>query len=111
MHAAGDPIGSFQSCAPETSIPDPGSCVGPITCTTPQPTCPANTLPGRRNGCWTGYCIPIADCDQLPACSELNEMDCIGRTDCAPIYQGVNCSCTTTGCTCQSWTFDSCKTK
>jgi len=110
IHAAGTPIGSFLSCAPETSDPNPGSCVGAITCTTPAPACPAGTLAGRANGCWTGYCIPYAQCDQLPACSELNEMDCIARTDCAPTYEGHNCTCTQTSCTCQTWTFDTCKT-
>jgi len=111
IHAAGTPIGSFQSCDAESSIQDPGSCVGAVTCTTPAPACPANTLPGRANGCWTGYCIPLADCDQLPACGDLTEKDCIARTDCVPTYEGVNCTCTSTGCTCQSWVFDVCQTK
>ena len=108
IHAAGSPIGAFQSCATEDEILDPGSCVGPITCDALPPSCPTGTLPGRRNGCWTGYCIPQNQCDQLPACSELGEMDCIGRIDCSPNYVGHNCSCNANGCTCQSWTFDSC---
>jgi hypothetical protein len=111
-HATGTPIGVFQSCAAEEGPQDPGSCVGTVTCTTPQPACPANTIAGQRNGCWTGYCIPYAQCDQLPACSTLDEMSCIGRTDCAPTYRGINCSCDmTTGCSCQSWVFDACETK
>ncbi len=108
-HAAGTPIGSFVSCAAEGSVQDPGSCVGAVTCGTAPPACPANTLAGRRNGCWTGYCIPYDQCDQLPACSELGEMDCIARTDCAPTYEGKNCTCNGTVCTCQSWVFDACK--
>lgn len=111
MHAAGSPIGTFMSCAAESSVQDPGSCVGAITCTTPQPSCPANTLPGRANGCWTGYCIPIADCDALPSCEDLLERDCIGRSDCKPTYAGVNCTCTSTGCSCQSVVFDACETR
>jgi len=110
-HAAGAPIGTFNACAPEGSIQDPGSCVGNITCTTPAPQCPMNTLPGKRNGCWTGYCIPIADCDQLPACDTLGEKDCIGRSDCAPTYTGQNCSCTPNGCTCATWLFKTCEDK
>jgi len=110
-HAEGSPIGQFMSCEAESSVADPGSCVGTITCTTPEPMCPASTIAGRRNGCWTGYCIPYADCDQLPACSTLGEKDCIGRTDCQPLYHGNNCTCTMTGCTCQSWTFDACEAK
>jgi hypothetical protein len=110
-HAPGSPIGAFTSCAPEGSVQDPGSCVGTITCATPQPTCPANTLPGKRNGCWTGYCIPLAQCDSLPACTTLAEVGCIGRSDCAPIYEGMNCTCNGTSCTCQTWTFDTCEAK
>jgi hypothetical protein len=111
IHAAGTPIGSFLSCAAEGTVQDPGSCVGTVTCATPPPQCPMGTIAGRRNGCWTGYCIPYAQCDQLPACSTLDEMDCIARTDCAPTYEGIDCTCTMTGCTCQSWLFDSCKMK
>lgn len=109
-HAAGTPIGSFLSCAAESSVQDPGSCVGVITCDAAEPACPPNTIAGRRNGCYTGYCIPYDQCDQLPSCGELGEMDCISRSDCAPTYEGQNCTCTATSCTCQSWLFDSCKT-
>ena len=109
IHAIGNPIGSFLSCANETSISDPGSCVGEVTCDALPPNCPSGTIAGRRNGCWTGYCIPIADCDELPACSTLDENDCIGRADCTPTYEGQNCTCNGTSCTCQTWVFDSCK--
>lgn len=53
-----------SGCAP-TCVPtgtDPGSCTGTITCNNAPPTCPANTTPGIANGCWSGYCIPNADC-------------------------------------------------
>jgi len=43
-----------------------------------------------------------------PACTTLGERDCIGRTDCAPVYEGSDCSCTETGCGCVTWTFLSC---
>lgn len=109
FHAPGTPIGSFMSCGPERMPQDPGSCVGEVTCNSLPPQCPAGTIAGRRNGCWTGYCIPYADCDQLPACDTLGEVECIGRTDCAPTYVGQNCTCTMSGCTCQSWLFDACK--
>jgi hypothetical protein len=109
IHANGEPIGSFQSCAAESAVGDPGSCVGEVLCDALPPQCPSGTIAGRRNGCWTGYCIPYAECDQLPACSTLDEADCIGRSDCSPLYHGNNCTCTMTGCTCQSWTFDACE--
>ena len=109
IHMDGNPIGLFMACEPESSIQDPGSCVGAVTCGQPQPMCPANTIAGRRNGCWTGYCIPYAQCDQLPACNTLGEMECISRSDCSPTYEGINCTCNGTTCTCQSWVFDTCK--
>lgn len=109
IHAQGTPIGQFQSCAAETSTGDPGSCVGEVACDALPPNCPAGTIPGRRDGCWTGYCIPYAECDQLPSCSSLGEPDCISRSDCSPLYHGNNCTCTMSGCTCQSWTFDACE--
>lgn len=108
-HATGSPIGSFLSCAAESSVQDPGSCVGTVTCNETPPDCPTGTLPGIRNACYTGYCIPYAQCDQLPACSELTEVACVGRSDCSPTYEGVGCTCNGTSCTCQSWVFDSCK--
>lgn len=109
IHAAGAPIGTFASCANETGGVDPGSCVGQVACDALPPACPSGTIPGRTNSCWTGYCIPFAQCDQLPACSELDEMGCIDRDDCAPIYEGQNCSCNGGSCTCQSWTFETCQ--
>jgi len=102
-------IGTFQSCAAEGTVQDPGSCVGAITCAEAEPACPMGTIAGRRNGCWTHYCIPYAQCDSLPACDSLTESACIQRTDCSPIYEGQNCTCNGQSCTCQSWTFDSCK--
>lgn len=51
------------TCAP-TCVPatDPGSCSGTATCESPAPVCPTGTTPGIANGCYTGYCIPLADC-------------------------------------------------
>jgi hypothetical protein len=108
--ANGAPIGAFTSCAAEAGTGGPGSCVGEIDCFTGEPACPDGTIAGRRDGCWTGYCIPYAQCDALPACGELVESQCISRNDCSPIYEGQGCSCGGSGCSCTSWTFDSCKT-
>jgi Cys-rich repeat protein len=41
---------------------DPGQCTGTITCATPPPACPTGSTAGIANGCYTGYCIPNADC-------------------------------------------------
>lgn len=86
----------------------PGSCVGEITCDTPEPACPSGTLPGRANGCWTGYCIPHAECDALPECSSLGEAECVSRADCTASYRGIDCTCDASGCSCGSYLFDSC---
>ncbi len=106
-HAAGAP-GMFQSCAAESSTSDPGSCVGEVACDALPPACPEGTIAGRRDACWTGYCIPLAQCDAVPACSDLDEPMCIGRSDCSPVYEGQNCSCMGGACTCQSWLFETC---
>lgn len=44
------------------------------------------------------------------ACATLTtEPACLARTDCDPIYVGMNCTCDPHGCTCQTETFDHCK--
>jgi hypothetical protein len=44
------------------------------------------------------------------ACATLTtESACLARTDCDPIYIGMNCTCDPHGCTCQTETFDHCK--
>ncbi len=100
----------FASCAAEVGASGPGSCVGEISCREVEPVCPSGTIAGRRYGCWTGFCIAYAECDTLPPCDTLGEAACISRMDCSPTYAGNNCTCNGQVCTCQSWTFDSCKT-
>ncbi len=62
---AGTSNGPPGQCAP-SCVPihtgDPGSCTGAITCFAPPPVCPAGTTAGISNGCYTGYCVPLADC-------------------------------------------------
>jgi hypothetical protein len=48
-------------CVP-TGDGDPGSCTGPVDCSTGEPACPTGTVAGIVDGCWSGYCIPEADC-------------------------------------------------
>ncbi len=49
-------------------------CSGNVACDAPPPECPRGTLPevgpagGNVGGCWTGACIPVAACDQVPGC-------------------------------------------
>jgi len=44
-----------------------------------------------------------------PPCNTLGEAACVGRDDCTPLYAGSNCDCTPSGCTCETWTFDTCQ--
>jgi hypothetical protein len=52
------------------------------------------------------YCLnesaPASQCDVL------SETECIGRSDCAPLYQGSDCTCTSAGCHCASQFFVAC---
>ncbi len=73
---------------------------------------------------WSG-CMDYASCDWTvgpfracadedlpppppPACSTLGETNCIARADCQPLYQGVDCTCTPAGCSCDDWNFETC---
>jgi len=60
------------ACPPDTCYGvcvthDPGSCTDTTTlgCASASPACPSGTTPGLRNGCYTGYCIPVADCGHV----------------------------------------------
>jgi hypothetical protein len=89
---------------------DPGSCEGEVTCDEGAPACPPGSTAGIADGCYTGYCIPLEDCDGAPACAEIaEEMSCVERTDCTPIYEGVDCVCDDVDCTCADWVFESCE--
>ena len=61
-------VGPFERCIPEkgscegAGCGDPGSCEGEAECDALPPECPTGTAPGIVDGCWSGYCIPLADC-------------------------------------------------
>ena len=101
------------SCTPAcvTDPHDPGDCYDTVTCNLVAPACPDGTLPGIVNGCWSGYCIPTAECE-TPACTSLTtEAACLARNDCEGVYAGSNCTCDMNGCTCTSETFESCEAR
>jgi hypothetical protein len=110
-----------STCMPGTD-PNAPSCAGTIasTCTTGQPKCQSGQVPTIQNGCWTGQCEALASCDKAPTCAVINdEADCTARTDCSPVYNGINCTkpdgstCKSgdTNCTCQTYVFASCESK
>ena len=98
-------------CIPEAECGrDPGTCDGVVLCDSLPPACPGGTVAGVRNGCWSGYCIPESVCANPATCASLtDEMACLARPDCAPIYDGTNCTCDPSGvCTCTDRTFARC---
>lgn len=101
---------NFLRCGDEPgSTGDAGLCYAEVTCTDPMPDCPADTQPGILDGCWTGFCIPVAECEEQPACADVPaEGSCIARADCEPLYRGEDCTCDDTGCTCASHVFEGC---
>jgi len=88
---------------------DPGKCYAQVTCNSAPPHCPSGTLPGVVNGCYSGYCIPTNDCE-MAACETItNESSCEARMDCIPVYNGTDCTCTPSGCTCATLTWERCE--
>jgi hypothetical protein len=65
----------FPTCVAVTP-PDPGSCTGAINCNSAPPACPANTVPGIANGCYTGFCIPKTQCGGDPGTCDGNGVMC-----------------------------------
>lgn len=115
----------FAYCdeARNTCEPTPigGSCGGTSTCATAEPTCPAGSVALISEGCYTGECSAIAECDVTPSCEALqHEGDCLGASaSCTSVYYGINCtnsqgtSCQAgqSGCVCQSFQFAECRAK
>jgi hypothetical protein len=103
-------IGSFRECAAEPGA-DPGSCFGEVLCDALPPECPPDSIAGRRDGCWTGACILVEECEPIACESLADEQACVDRADCVALYEGSDCTCDANGnCTCSTWTFTSCAT-
>jgi len=105
-----------STCMPGTD-PNAPSCGGAVTCDAAPPTCPAGQVPLIANGCYTGACRAIDQCDTPPVCEVINdEAHCLGRMDCTALYTGINCrdpqgnACTSgsANCTCERFQFAHC---
>ena len=100
----------YGMCVPDVPI-DPGSCTGDIFCDAEPPGCPPDSVPGRRDGCWTGFCIPVEACDDPPPppplCPDIGEEAACIDAGCSPLYVGEDCTCDADGCTC-TWKFIEC---
>jgi hypothetical protein len=110
-----------ERCDVPTGTCTQGSCAGAITCTTVAPKCPTGSVPLIFGGCYTGSCLETAQCTASPVCENVNdEPNCLNRTaDCTAVYVGLNCTNMVTGqpchsgdsgCKCESFQFDRCKT-
>jgi len=111
-------LGNFMACEPEIR-----GCYGDTECAAdercnaadvclPPPDCtttdPSTGISACDGVCW-GWCVPTGDPPPPPACEELvGEDACVARDDCIPYYEGVDCTCDASGCTCADWVFTSC---
>jgi hypothetical protein len=115
------------TCVPTpTEPPPPATCYGEVFCDALAPECMEGTTPGIANGCYTGECIPLEQCEMpppppMPLCEELaSEDECFARPDCAATYVGVNCTCQDgqpcrcsaedASCTCERYDYAGCTT-
>jgi hypothetical protein len=101
-HCYGDPqTNTMDVCQPY--------CVQDLTCAsvdcTPGYTC--SEVCETSNGKTTCYpaCLPEEACEALQT-----ELACQSRSDCTPVYDGTDCTCTIYGCTCQNLTYERCET-
>lgn len=113
----------FTCVPPDSQPPNPGNCYEEVLCDGLPPDCPDDSVPGVSDGCYTGACIPLGECEEppVPACEEIEtEDECFDRADCTPTYVGVNCTCADgepcrcsaddASCTCERYDFAGCLT-
>jgi hypothetical protein len=87
---------TFAQCIPEPAHPTCGTmtCGPDEHCQDPCPAC--DGIP---------VCVPNGACEALAT-----EAACKLRADCLPLYQGTDCTCTPTTCTCAVETYERCET-
>ena len=100
----------FKSCAAETHFCTIDSECGTGTCDKTTcyecPSCPT------CGACPPDSCTGVCTATPPPACSTLStETDCKLRSDCVPVYDGMNCTCYPDHCECQIQTYNHCETR
>jgi hypothetical protein len=113
--------GARGTCVPcgDSDTGGAGACYAEITCDVVAPACPLGTVAGVLHGCYTGFCIPVAQCPDEPpfACAEAaDEAECLSH-GCEPVYVGIDCtdgnggSCSagSVDCTCKQFEYGFCR--
>lgn len=110
---SGAPDQDCSSTCAGTCVPAAGSCNGEVFCDAEPPGCPPDRVPGVSNGCWTGQCIlvencepPMLDCRAIPSQDE-----CLAQDACMPVYGGLGCTCDDSGCSCREWVYEGCRNR
>jgi hypothetical protein len=91
-----------------------GACVGldPYTCALHDDCSAVHEASHCKTGADCpeigGFISCQSEVDATADCSALGESACIERADCAPLYEGSDCSCDASGCHCNQETFLSC---
>jgi cysteine-rich repeat protein len=107
-----------DTCSSTCKTSGPISCAGAITCNRTPPVCTRDSVPLIQDGCYTGTCKLVTECDAPPVCAALRlEANCTTRPDCEAIYNGINCrrpdgtACRAgdASCVCESFRFASCE--
>ena len=89
------------TCTPGTD-PNAPTCGGTVTCNQGPPRCQANQVPliDPTTGCYTGTCVPYAECTSDPACEVLNTAQACNAYECQQLTIGRDCR-RPDGSTCQ----------
>lgn len=87
-------------CVPVDDSSGPGTCDGEVACDALPPSCPEGTVPGIADGCWTGWCIPVEDCDPNDPGECFGEVACDEMAPACPggTVPGVRDGCYTGYC-------------
>jgi hypothetical protein len=85
-----------NTCVPRDNPPVLAACNGEVACSDGAPTCGAGEAAEIVDGCYTGQCFAVDQCDGPPLerCDELGDFEsCDARSDCWSRYIGTNCTC------------------
>jgi len=84
-------------------------CSSDVACDSLPPECPPGTLPGIKEACWSGACVPAVSCDKVPDCKSCpDELLCVkneafvSEHTCLPMPEecggDASCACADEAC-------------